>query len=86
MAGNVELGLSELERSLLAAARSALNYISNIESEFGTALSIGDDLRTVIRKAESYTFICCRGAAPAALCGCERQRLAALASQESQPK
>lgn len=37
---------------LLAAAKSALNFISNTEGELGIALESGDLLRAVIEKAE----------------------------------
>lgn len=38
---------------LLEAARSALNYITNTESEFGIVLDSGDKLRAAIAKAKA---------------------------------
>lgn len=41
----------ELNADLLEAAKTALNYITNTESELGITLDSGDALRAAIRKA-----------------------------------
>lgn len=47
-----EAGLNSIEKMLLDAARQALNYISNTESEMGITLASGDSLRRAISIAE----------------------------------
>ena len=68
--GNPTRGLTDLERSLLMAAKAGLNFISNTESELGITLASADILRAAIAKADSCTFKCCKGLAPDAECGC----------------
>lgn len=63
-------GLTDLEQTLLIAAKAALNYIANTENELGITLASADLLRAAIAKADTCTFKCCKGLAPDAECGC----------------
>jgi hypothetical protein len=73
------MGLTDLEGKLLAAARLALNFISNTESELGISMSSGDALREAIANAEACSFRCCRGLAPEEECGCHKSSIEGLA-------
>jgi hypothetical protein len=49
--------LTSLEREFLDAARKALNFIANTESELNIKLASGDALRAVIAKAEALDML-----------------------------